>query len=269
MERQDIERRLATAASVVKLVCGVGNNAAWFTMLEALDHARQCRRYKHTVKREFNRAVEMFHRYERELVNNQHNRMFHLADMSDAVRKKYGDISDREYYDFWKSIGGKAYQAARPQLTSLHNKYRLSLQQHGVPFAERVAWVMVAQSTLELAVKFYHSALQEANHDDKIPQRIMEHIFGQFSLAAVRRQWRIALALLSPESERYDLDKVEERNIEMGLIQLEEALSNPSIFYDSTLQSVEDYDDIFRTKGENKKAMREIANLKNETLQEL
>ena len=269
MGKQDIERKLATAASVVKLVCGVGNNAAWFTMLEALDHARQCRRYKHTVKREFGKAIDMLHRYERELVNNPHNRMFHVADMSDAVRKKYGNISDREYYDFWKSIGGRAYHTVRPQLTSLHNKYRLSLQQHGVPDAEHVAWVMVAQSTLEIAVKMYHSAIQEANHGGKIPQRIMEHIFGQFSLATVRRQWRTALALLSPESEGYDLDKVEERNIEMGLMQLEEALSDPSIFYDSTLQSVEDYDDIFRTKGENKKAMREIADLKNETLQKL
>ena len=36
--------------------------------------------------------------------------MFHLDDLEPSVRRKYGDITDREYYDFWASTGSQAYQ---------------------------------------------------------------------------------------------------------------------------------------------------------------
>lgn len=46
MEMQEITRRMALATSVVKLICGVGNNAAWLVMLDGIDHARKCRRFR-------------------------------------------------------------------------------------------------------------------------------------------------------------------------------------------------------------------------------
>ena len=269
MDRREAEHLIQAAAAAVKLACGVGNNAAWYTVLEALDHARQCKTYRGKVKQTFKQAVELFHQYERNLIYAQTNRMFHVADMGEATRKKYGNITDREYYDFWASTGAQAYQATKPLLSSLWNKYRLSLQQHKVSDAEHVAWVMTAQAALELAVLIYGEAAQSALNSTHLPRWVVESIFQQFSLEAVRKRWREALCILSPDSEGYDLTPIESRNIEMGLEQLHDAWLNPSFFFDSTSEAVENYDDVFRTKGEMKKALRELAKLKHDVEEEL
>jgi len=63
----------------------------------------------------------------------------------------------------------------------------------------------------------------------------------------------------------YPLDEAEDRNIHLGIEQLVQAWLNPDMLYDSTQETIPDFDDIFRTKGEMKKAMREIAEYKEET----
>ena len=45
MTEAEAQKAIGNAAAVVKLVCGVGNNAAWLVMLDAYDHARKCKRY--------------------------------------------------------------------------------------------------------------------------------------------------------------------------------------------------------------------------------
>ena len=262
--REEMEMDMARAASVMKLVCGVGNNAAWLVMLEAHDHARRCRRYRGQVKREFAKALVLFNRYSRNLLYARENRMFHVADMSPEIRKKYGDISDGEYFEFWTGLGGSAYVKTRPQLTSLWNKYRVSLLKHGVTDAEHVAWVMVAQAGLELAVKMYESGTEECVAGYALPKKVVEHVFGQFSLREVAKQWKKAMMALAPDTEGFELDETEDRNIEHGLTQLLEAWCSHDSLFDSTSGAVEDFDDVFRTKGEQKKAMREIAEIRRE-----
>ena len=110
MTEAEAQKAIGNAAAVVKLVCGVGNNAAWLVMLDAYDHARKCKRYGFRQKQTFKQAIKEFHDYERGLKYATQNRMFHLADMNDETRRKYGDITDAEYYEFWKGIGGPAYQ---------------------------------------------------------------------------------------------------------------------------------------------------------------
>lgn len=265
LTREETIKRVAKAASVIKLVCGVGNNAAWMVALTGYDHAKQCSRYGHGVKRKFRRCIEMFHEYERRLIYTSENRMFHLADMSQEVRKKYGDISDRQYYDFWASIGAVAYSKTLPLLTSLWNKYRLSLLSHGVKDADHVAWVMTAMASLELASHLYKQSLQGCVDGYQLPKKMMEYIFSQFSLAHINAMWRSAMDELAPDTVGFDLSSLEERNIAHGLDQLMEAWTDPSLMYASTLDTVEDFSEIFRTKGEQKKVRREISEIKAET----
>ena len=261
-------KKMAKAAGVVKLICGVANNAAWMVVLDGYNHARRCRRYRHEVKRAFKDAIKALHIYERNLIYARENRMFHLADMSEQSRKTYGDITDREYYDFWASVGGPAYQKTHPLITSLWNKHRLSLLNHGVDDADNVAWVLTAQATLELAEQLYEKAISECKRSYQLPELLLRKVFSQFSLKHVSEAWRKALMMLAPESQ-YELSSLERRNIELGLTQLCEAWLDPSLLYNSTMQSVEDYKEIFRTAGEHKKTLREIAEVRDETMEEL
>ena len=264
----ELTRKMARAAGVMKLICGVANNAAWLVVLDGYDQARLCQRYRHEVKRAFKLAIEAWHDYERRLVHATENRMFHLADMDEKARKTYGDITDRQYYDFWASVGGPAYQKTRPLITSLWNKHRLSLLNHHVKDADKVAWVITAQATLELAEQLYEKAIRECINGYGLPEWMVRGVFGQFSLKTVSERWRRALMMLAPETE-FELEPTEKRNIEMGLTQLCEAWLDPSLLYNSTMESVEDYDEIFRTHGYQKKAMREIAEVRDETMEEL
>lgn len=263
-----MEVALAQGAGYVKMVCGVANNAAWNVMLEGYDHARRCKGYGQRVKQAFKHAIKEWHDYERRLVYATENRMFHVADMTPEIRRKYGDITDRQYYDFWASMGGVAYTKTRPQLTSLWNKHRLSLMQHGVKDAEHVAWVLTASAAIELAVQLYGNTIKHCVTDMEIPKSIALRVFGQFDISRVMAAWNKALLLLAPDSS-YQLEAVEMRNVELGVEQLCEAWIDPTLMYSSTRESVEDYDEVFASKGFQKKVLREIADVQNETEKEL
>ena len=267
MTHEELTEKMVAASSVVRLVTGIGNNAAWMVVLEALDHARQCRRYRGQVKHLFKRCIQMFHDYERKLIYASENRMFHLDDMSPNMRKKYGDITDRQYYELWAATGTEAYTRTRPLQTSLWNKYRLSLLKHGVKDAEHVAWVMTAMAALELSVSLYREAIKGCRIRMGIQNSILERVFGQFSLQSINKTWMEAMTALAPDTEGYELDELDERNIQMGLQQLCEAWIDTDTIFGSTMAAVEEYGEVFRTKGEQKKALREIAVVKNDAEQ--
>ena len=65
------------------------------------------------------------------------------------------------------------------------------------------------------------------------------------------------------------MDSTEDKNIENGLVQLLEIWSNPENYYDATMNTIPEYDEIFRTKGEMKKAMRNIAEVKQVVVEEM
>ena len=255
---------MAAAAGLVKFICGVANNAAWLVALEALDHARRCRDYRGNVKYRFKQSVAAYHDYERNLIHNKNNRMFCVADMTPDIRKKYGNITDREYYDFWTATGAQAYAKTKPMITSLWNKYRLSLQSHNVKESEHLAWVMTATAALELAVNLYKRAIKDIVESYKLPRHLVEYVFSQFSLEPVKKRWNDAMLSLSPHVD-YTISGMEERNIVHGLEQLQEAWTDTSVLYDSASETVAEYEEVFRTPGEQKKVMREIANIKADT----
>lgn len=272
---EEIVKAVSNAAAIFKLVCGVGNNAAWLAMMDGYDHAKRCKAFRrslkggHMVGWYFKKAVNDFKDYERQLLTTEKNRMFHVADMTEDVRRKYGDISDAQYYEFWKGVGGVAYAKTKPMITSLWNKYRVSLVKHDVKDAEHVAWVMTAQAAIDLSLAMYESSMKECQTGMNLHRQLLDGIFGQFSLKTVSKDWMRALMLLAPETDNYQLDSTEERNIDLGLQQLMEAWLDPELLYSSASGAVDDYEEIFATKGFVKKVQREIAEVRAETLKEL
>lgn len=264
MTLEELQAKLQMAAAQVKLATGIGNNAAWAACLEAHDHIKQHHSYRHLVKLAYKAALEEFHDYERRLIYAQQNRMFHVADMSERTRKIYGNITDREYYDFWAATGANAYHDSRPLVTSLVNKYRLSLLKHDVRQADLLAWPMAALACLELARQIYEVTLQVAIDTHNLPRSIVDEVFGKFSLSRVKSCWQTALMMTDPQATQYPLETLEERNIALGIEQLQDAWVNTSEHLTATAKTMLNYEDVFRTKGEMKKAIREIEDLRDE-----
>lgn len=273
------ERQLAVASGYVKLMTGVGNNAAITVMMHAYNvvagigddekgRPRQAHpNFRHECKRAYQDALREYEAYESRLLHASTKRFFHLADLDEKHRKVYGDITDREYFDFWRGLGAKPYTDTLPFIRALHNKYRLSLVNHHVPYAEILAWPMAATACLTLAVEMYDMAIR-AMERAGISRKVGEAIFGKFSLRPLLTRWTRAMFLTEPKSE-YELDPTEDRNIEIGIRQILDVWSDPETIYGAVIETVPEYEEIFRTKGEMKKALRTIASVKADTIAEM
>lgn len=280
VSREELQRRLVATASMIKLVTGVANNCAIQLMLDALseisgkaidrDGNRKPRHpaYQHRVKQLYHQALKEWHDYERNLLHASTNRFFCMKDMGEKTRKIYGDITDAQYFEFWKGISGPAYQKTRPLVTSLWNKYRVSMTNHGIKHADKLAWSMTATSGLQIALMLYDAAIRDGIEEQHIPKDIMLEVFRGFSLGRVATAWTNAMKATDPTA-LYPLDETEDRNIELGIMQLTEAWASPTTMYRSCMDTIPDFDEIFRTKGEMKKAMKGIQEVEAETDLEL
>ena len=263
-----IAHDLANAASMVKLVTGTAGNAAILVMMHAMDQVRKHPRYKHGVKHAFKQAQETRQHYERQLLHAEYNRFFRVADMTEGSRKTYGkDFTDQQYFEFWQSMGGPIYTKSWPFLTSLWNKYRLSLLNHGIQHPDIVAWPMVAMSCLQLAQKMYQRTIEEIIDIYQLPRRLVVNVFRDFDLGNIIKAWYKAVDTL--DSTHYQLEETEDKNIAVGLEQLVDCWKDPDTLYDTVMKVIPDYDEIFRTKGEMKKALRNIADVREATNERL
>lgn len=257
--KEEMLEAIAEAAGQVKLLCGAANNAAYYVMMDALDIVKKHPAYKHKVKKFFTLAKAAWDEYERNLLYSEGLRFFSLQDMTPETRKKYGDITDKEYYEYWQAAGGQMYADTRPLVSSLANKYRLSLQQHDIQHADIVGWAMAAQAALELCCSIWRHTINTMSAQQGVPLATMERVFVPFRLRRISEAWFRAMDAMAPGVKGYELDKVESRNIELGLDQLCEAWSDIKAILKSLSDATEDYEEVFRTKGERKKVQREIS----------
>ena len=254
----------ARAAGMVKLVCGVGNNTAWAVTLSAFDEIRQHPCYGLAAKRAFKAAIETYHSYERRLIYASQYRMFHLADLAPSIRKRYGDITDRQYYEFWTGCGSDAYAKTQPLITSLANKYRLIMVNHNIKQPETIAWAMTAQAALDLAVTLYESVTRQICQDTGYKPQAVDRVFRQFCFTPIAESWRKAIGTICPKCVKIEPSELESKNLDLGITQLAEAWTNIATMFNSVKQAAEDYDEVFRTKGEQKKTLRELSEIANE-----
>lgn len=259
----DAEEVLARRAAFVKLVTGVTNNAAYYCMLDAVDAIKKGRLYRNELKKRVRLGVDAYRRYELSLLHRENDRFFRVGDMSESTRKRYSDdLTDRDYFELWLGLGAKAYTQNLPLIQSLRHKYLKSLESHGVKYAYEVSWISVCICLLELSVRSYHDVVGAIHRECGLPTDILHGVFGQFNLSGVCQVWKDVLSLATKGYD-FKLDFSEYRNIALGLEDLKEAFLNIEGIIDTLSGSIEEYDEMFRTKGEQKKALREVADLRN------
>lgn len=259
----ELARRAVQAAGVVKLACGLVNNATWVVLMNAHDEARKMPNYRHQTKQAFKHVFELWREYENNLLYARANRMFSVGDMDEPTRRKYGEhLTDAEYFDFWKGFGYTAYERTKKWLTSLQNKYRLSLVAHDVRHADKVAALLTAEACLAICEDTWQKAVENAEKSHGLPRKVAEGIFAGFNVKNVAQAWKKALSLISPDSD-YVLGEIEERNIAQGVSQLYDAWTDMGEAIDSVRETVPEYEEVFRTKGMAKKAARELKELRD------
>ena len=257
-------------SSYVKYVVGVANNAAWAACLDSMEHIRQHPYYRNsrcggtTPAREFVRCFDVLKSYEHNLIYTEHNRFFRLSDMPPQTRAYYGNITDREYYDYWAAFGFQAFQDTRPFFTSLVNKLRLAYEAHGVTAPDKIAWANAAGQTLYIASDIFTNVIDNCVRDfPNVGRKVFLSVLKPFDLHDVARLWASAVDTLDPKSD-VALTDTEHRNIEQGYIQLaQQWTSNESVF-GSREKVAKSYEEIFRTNGTMKKAIGRFQQMKED-----
>lgn len=287
IDREQSELDVAKCSGFVKMMCGVANNCAIGIVNECRskiadirdgddckDRPRQPHPgYKHRAKKLFTQFFQEWHAMETNLLYppKGETRFFHVADMPAESLKRYGSMTDAEYFGFWKGTGALAIVKSRPLVTSLQNKFRLSLEHHGVRNAQQTAWAMTGDAVLQLAVETWERTMRSCQ--EALPMlelSFVERLWHAFSPKHPAETWRKAMLLMAPECDGYKLDAVEERNIALGLEQLRDLWVSSDLPFDATIQAVDDYnDDIFRTRGEAKKSMRQLAEMRDDARREI
>ena len=71
------------------------------------------------------------------------------------------------------------------------------------------------------------------------------------------------------DDTRYELNETEDKNISVGIQQIIEIWANPANYYDSTTATIQDFEEIFRTRGEMKKALRNVSEVREAVAEEM
>ena len=287
IDREEMERQVSQCSGFVKMMCGVANNCAIQVVNMCRCHIEDIRDeesykerpkrphpgYKHRSKLLFRQFFTEWHQMESALLYPSvgETRFFHVADMPEGARKKYGTMTDAQYFEFWKGTGALAFQKSKPLVTSLQNKFRLSLERHGVKHAQQTAWAMTADAVLQLACETFDRSMRSCHEVlSYLELSFVENLWKAFSPKRPAETWRKAMLLMAPDCDGYKLDSDEERNIALGLEQLRELWISSDLPFDATIAAVEDYDeDIFRTRGEAKKSIRELSEMRNDARREI
>ena len=289
MTIDELEQLVAQCSGFVKMMAGVANNAAILIARDCYNKIADIRdretyatrpysphpRYRQRVKQLFKAAIiDEYRRYRRELLHPRVDgiRFFCLSDMPASARRKYGALTDEEYFEFWEGTGVLAYQRSQPLIGSLWNKFRLSMQGYGVARPELVAWGLVGATVLELSTVVWTRAMKSVYEacEGVLTMKQVQYIYAPFSLWRLSKAWQRALMLMTPEVSEYDLNDGDERNVALGVEQLEELWVSPDLPFDATIAAVEDFsDDIFASKGHSKKAIRQLTEMRNDAVKEV
>lgn len=287
---RELERTLAKCAGYVKMMCGVSVNCAVTITKNAFDRISDLRSeedyerdpwHPHPGYKGY--AKSLFKQFDRELYTYFSSllvpplgepRFFEIGDLPEKSRNIYKthSITNREYFEFWRATGVLPFQKSRPLIGSLHNKFRLSLQSHGVPCPELTAWALVGASVLELAQETWQRAMRSVHEacDGLLTVEEVETVYRLFSPQRMSQAWQAAIKVLSPEADAYKLGELETRNIALGLNQLRELWISANMPFDATIAAVEDYsEDIFASRGQAKRAIRELMEMREDAIRDL
>lgn len=242
----------------VKEMMGICNNAAWCISLDAYDELKKLPNWKSQVKGGwtvaecFKRVFDEYHRYERRLIYDTKYGLFDVKNFPEEARRKYRDnVTNRDYYDHWASLGATTYYRMRPLVTSLQNKFRLALEHQGIKKDVDIkAWGMTAYNCINMAVYIYGETIKVAADIFHINPSRLATAFDMFSLRNVLKLWGDACDAAFPDASFTKFSELDQKNVYIGLTQIGESWSEgKQIFGDMKRTTIETGEDVFRTKG--------------------
>lgn len=263
---QDIQHIEYTIKGVFKIYCGIINGATWLACLEAHDkmkgHPLFKKRIKggYTVEQYFKRVFKEFGNYERNVIYSEPFHFYRLSELPPEYRKCFNNISDREYYELWSAVGAKMYEKTYPFVSCLANKFKLPLVARNEKDADIIGWLLTASTCLRIADSVFSHVVCDIANISGFSKNKMYGLFKDSSLTKVYKQWLSAAKTLYADLE-VSIDNIESSNIVNGIEDLTNRWTSRSIIFDSITDVFQNYDEVWRTPGEQKRALKIVREL--------
>lgn len=234
------------------------NNAAYYVMSDAIDLVRQMPEYnqKHSqLRRAFDKAEEEWRNYERAVKFSRYHFLDPKYFTAEQKKRFREDLTQDEYTEYWQCIGGKAFTKIVNEVNVLCNKFKLSVESHNIPNAKTCGYILATASMFVLceAVRSRVNSVFSQRHSISMAE-VMD-MTSCFSLKRMEFAWGRCVRMMGPVTR---LTEDESRNIELTVEQLVEHWNDASFFVSSEIETAEEFPEIFRTKGEQKKYLREL-----------
>lgn len=256
---KQIEEEIISTTSAVKYIMGVAHALVLFTMLDTVDKVRTASWYEKN-RTLFRMARRTMDDYDRNLLHATTNRFFCVKDMGKELRAQYSAaLTDRKYFEYWCDMGASCYDKVRPFLMSLQNKYRLALQDYGVPCAEEMSWVVMTEFALEEADAMYKDGVLDAmSRKIALPKKVLDTIYRSFRFDTVHKAWQRVLRAVMPDADRVGEYVLAQQNVKLGINDFHKRIAAALSSCDAVMEATVDNEELFYNKDEFKKAKRQI-----------
>lgn len=250
---EEVKKEICDVSSVVKMNMGVCNNCAYIVIGNSLDAVKTLPVFKGKVKYRFNMFTQAWREYENALRYGIGIRYFHVEDMGENTREYFKrTITDDEYFEYWRGLGGAAYMNTQNELNVLHHKFELSLTRMGYGHTKELASMYLGAAVLSLAVEIYKGLMDGiAEHSHHINHEMCGILFSGFSLVKPKKAYEQAVEevekAMGIDSSR-QIDSFDKNNIRLAVEQLENKWCDEKWMLRAGREATKDYRELFNGK---------------------
>lgn len=263
-QAENVCGKIDRASGLVKLAMGLSINASRYMMLNALDSVKKHPKYKHEIKRAFALADKAYKDFERVLRHgNLQTPVFFSTKFYKPQYFKDGMTSD-EYFEIWQALGGAAYDDSKNEFGVLKHKYELALEHNGSACPGIGGEILLVSCLLRITQNIFDVMMKEiCKGIPELGKDVIEgYVFRPFNIKQVAEAWHKAVIMLY--GDFFKCSDFDERNIKMGIQQIEEKWCSEKWIEKMQEKTLRDYEDYIGGKKKTAKLIKDIRTAWNE-----
>lgn len=148
----------------MKCVMSVVNNAAYTTMMEAIDNVKQTPYFRGKIKQLLNKAIKAHEDHERDLKwgNFQGIEFFEPRELSpEEIEAGVKPATKEQLFDWYLDIGACAYKRSVNELEMLRYQVLQAFTKHDIKYRKELSYVCVANAIIEYSCQVHDQMIKE------------------------------------------------------------------------------------------------------------
>lgn len=237
---EEAEELFCDVTAQVKCVMSVVNNAAYTTMMEAIDNIKKTPYYKGVIKNCINKALKAHEDHERDLKwGNYHGiEFFEPRKLSPEEIEGGAKPATKEMvFDWYLDIGACAYKRSIKELEMLRWQVLQALTKDGINHRAELSYVCVANAIIEYSCSVFDQLMNDFKKRTHID---FYKVFVPFRLTSVFKNFDCAARLIGkaacPIDKEVNLNDSD--NIRIAFRAFENAIMNDLNTYQSADEAI-------------------------------